>query len=787
MKRFFKTAWRNLLKNKTFSILNITGLAIGIACAGLISLWVEYYVSYNDSIPEVADIYSVQNNQVYGKDRFTFFATPFKLKDATIQQFPEVKNASRFSDESMAVSLGEKHLAKKGGYVDSSFLSMFGIKLLRGQSSTALNQPGQIAVSRKLALAYFGSIDVMDKTLMVEKEPYTIKAVFDDLPENMQFSFDLLLPYDSYYKKYIEYDSWGNNITQTWVQLQPGVRLAAFNQKLAKLSRERNPDATNTFFLYPLKRMALYGDFQNGKETAKGMIVYVRMFSIIALIILLIACVNFMNLSTARSEKRAKEIGLRKVMGSTRGELIGRLMAEAMLISFVAMVFAVLILAAVLPLFNGMVDLHLKLNLFKANHLLFLLCAGLVSGVVAGSYPAFYLSSFNPVRALKKQISKRAGGVSFIRKGLVVLQFSISGIIIIAIMVIYHQIQHTRSRSLGFDKENVLYLPKTPELEKSFPALKQALMNTNQVQSVALGSHTPMGMYSNRGGARWRGASEKNDVLITFVQTDADYLNTLEIGLAAGRGFYSNNTTDSNNIIINETLAKLMGSEGRVGGQIYFGDPSNGAMTIVGIAKNFVYNNISATSPAPLMFFDKPENSSLIFLRLKPTTDLQGTLSNLKTVFGRFDASQPFDYSFMDKDFEQKFKQQRFTGTLSIIFGGLAIIISCLGLFGLSAFMAEQRTKEIGIRKVLGASVRSVVGLLTKDFLGLVLISCVIAFPVAYLLMSKWLNGFEYRISIQWYVFLAAALVCLFIAFLTVSSQAYKAGRINPVKSISSD
>lgn len=790
---YFKTAWRNLRRNKTFSILNIAGLAIGIACAGLIFLWVEYNITFNHSIPDLKNIYVVENNQTYGKDEFTFNATSVLIKDALLHEFPGVVNASRDNQATATISLGDKHLAQSGAYVDSAFMKMFGLKLIEGNATDALNGISEIAISHNLAKTYFGNKDAMGKILLVDNQPYKVSAVYKDIPQNMQFyGNDFFLPYQVFYNQHKQdggINAWGNNWTSTWVQLNPNTDLTAFNQKLRELIHQKAPRVTNeSLWLYPLERMNLYGVFVNGKEdVSRGTIQYVKLFSLVAFIILIIACINFMNLSTARSEKRAKEIGLRKVLGSTRGDLIGRLLSESWMVAYFAVILSVIIIAMVLPSFNRLIEIHLQLNIFHPSHILFLILIGAACGLLAGSYPALYLSSFNPVRALKNQIVKNAGNVSIVRKGLVIVQFTISVVIIIAVMIVYLQIQYTKNRDLGFNKNNVLYVNVTPNLMKGYAPLKQNILSTDDVSSVSLGQFSPMNMYSNGGGWHWEGKPTNEDVLVTSVCTDADYLKTFGIQLQAGRGFSQNPNVDSMNIIINESFAKLMGKAGHVGSQIWQGDDPKNAMTIIGITQDFVYNEMNEIHPAPLVFYNYPANATYIFMKLKPTNNLQGTISALQTVFKKADDSQPFDYHFVDKDFDKKFRYQQFIGSLATIFGCLAILISCLGLFGLSAFMAEQRTKEIGVRKVLGASVASVIGLLSKNFLMLVVVSCVIAFPIAYWAVHDWLQSYPYRTPIHWWIFALTGILALLIALTTVSFQAIKAARTNPVKALKAE
>ncbi|MEP7080290.1 MAG: ABC transporter permease [Ginsengibacter sp.] len=789
-KNYFKTAWRNLTRNKTFIFLNIAGLSVGIACASLIFLWVEYNVNFNHSIPNFNNIYEIRNNQIYGKETNSFAATSILVKDALIQEFPGVVNVSRFNNLGATVSLGDKHLSMKGACVDSGFLKMFGLPLVNGNVANALNDISQIAISQKLAESYFGNDEAMGKTLLVDNQPYKVSAVYRDIPQDVEFyGKDFFLPFQVFYNQNENQgmDNWGNNWTNTWVQLNPNTSLSVFNIRLRKLVHQKDPNITNqSLWLYPLSRLKLYGGFTNGKEDpSKGIITYITMFSLVALIILIIACINFMNLSTAHSEKRAKEIGMRKVLGSTRINLISGLLSESLIVSYVAVLFAVIIVTLVLPLFSSLIRVQLHLHLLNPSHILFLIIIGAICGLVAGSYPALYLSSFNPIRALKNQTSKKAGNASYIRKGLVVLQFAISVIIIIAVIVVYRQIQVTKNRDLGFNKDNILYAPVTPNLMKGFASLKQNILNTNLVSSVSLSAFSPISMYNNGSGWEWEGKNENEELLVTRVTADADYLKTFGIQLQAGRGFSQDPQLDSMNVIINESFAKIMGKAGHYGGQIWR-DPSQ-RLTIIGITKDFVYNNLNEKHPDPLIFFNYPANSNYIFLKLKSSHDLQGALSRLEAVFLKADATQPFDYHFVDADFDHAFQSQQFIGSLATIFGALAIFISCLGLFGLSAFMAEQRTKEIGVRKVLGASVFTIIRLLNRDFLKLVSISFLISFPFAWWLMHNWLQGYEYRVSVEWWFFVLAGLISIIITLVTISFQSIKTANANPAKSLGSE
>jgi len=785
-KNYLKTAWRNLVRNKTFSLLNIAGLAVGIACASLIFLWIEYHLTYNHSIPDYSNIYEIENNQTYGSDMVTFPVTSVLVKDALLQEFPGIVNVSRYGDAGGIVSSGDNRLSQAGAYVDSAFFKMFGLPLVEGNVNNVLNDISQIAISQKMANIYFGNSNALGKTLMVDGNPYRVSAVYKDIPQNVQFYGDnFFLLFSIYYDQYKNHgmNSWESNWASTWVELDPNTDVTSFNNRLRKLIQQKGAHLTNqSLWLYPLKRLKLYGEFTDGKEdTSKATIQYVERFLILAIIILTIACINFMNLSTARSEKRAAEIGMRKALGSTKAGLIRGLLAESLIVAYVSVILAVVIVAVSLPSFSSLIKIHLYLHWWYTSHILFLVIIGGIAGLIAGSYPAFYLSSFNPIQSLKSQISKNAGNASIIRKGLVIMQFAVSVIIMISVIVVYQQIQFTKNRDFGFSKNNILYVPATSTLQKGYTSLKREILNTNQVSAVSLGRFSPMSMYNNGGGWEWEGKSAKEDVLVTNLNADADYLKTFGIQLQAGKGFSPDPNIDSSNIIINESFAKIMGKAGHVGAQI---SRDNYRLTIIGITKDFVYNDMNERHPAPLIFFNNPSNANYIYMKLNPATDLQGIISRLQNIFRKADVSAPFNYHFVDEDFDQKFHDQQFIGSLATILGCLAIFISCLGLFGLSAFMAEQRKKEVGVRKVLGASARSIIALLSKDFLTLVILSLVIAFPIAYWIMHSWLQNFDYRIGISWYIFAAAALLALLIAFATVSFQAIRAARANPVRSL---
>jgi ABC-type antimicrobial peptide transport system permease subunit len=520
----------------------------------------------------------------------------------------------------------------------------------------------------------------------------------------------------------------------------------------------------------------LRSNFVEGKQTG-GRIEYVRMFTIIAWIVLLIACINFMNLATARSEKRSREVGVRKVLGAGRNTLLRQFLGEALFLSLLSVLLAILIISLTLPAFNLLIEKHLVMNIFNPVHLLALLCITVVCGLVAGSYPALYLSSFNPVLVFKG-LKLRSGSASLIRKGLVIFQFSISIVLIISTVIIYQQIQHIKNRDLGYDKDNLVTMDVQGNMQNHFEAIRQDLLETGFVKNATVSQLGMMWMGSNSSNYSWQGKDPNSKILVTGDGVSPEYISTTGTKLIRGRDFRG--LSDSSNIIINETLAGLMKMDNPIG-QIITQDSAKYA--VIGVVRNFVYGDMYGKAD-PLIFFCTNKYSSYMYIRLKPGSDPEKAIAGIESVMKRDNPGYPFDYHFVDDQFNEIFKTEMLIGKLSRVFASLAIIISCLGLFGLASYTAERRTREIGIRKVLGASVSGITGMLSKDFIVLVAIAALIAFPVAWYAMDKWLQDYAYRISISWIVFVLAGLAALLIALITVSFQAIRVALNNPVTSL---
>lgn len=778
---YLKTTFRSLWKNKGYSFLNIFGLGVGIACAAFIFLWVEDEVTFNHYFSNIKNLYKVKDQQTYDGKTFTFDATPGPLAKGMKADIPGIKQTARSTwGDRMLFSIGDKNIYQQGNYVDSGFLTMFQLQFVKGNAASAFKQLYSIVVSEKMANTLFNTTDVIGKTLKVNnKDNFTVTGVIKDLPENVSFRFDWLSPFKINEDRNQWLQGWGSNGIITYAELEPNANVDAINKKLYGYIQTKQEGTIAKMMVYPMERWRLYDSFDNGKEIP-GRIKYINLFSTIAWIILVIACINFMNLSTARSEQRAREVGVRKVMGAGKLKLVTQFIGESIFMSFVAGIFAVVLMYIFIQPFNTLVDKHMAINLFSPVHLGAILAIVFLAGIIAGSYPAFYLSSFNPIMVLKGLKLKTPGGAGFIRKGLVIVQFTVSVVLIISTIIIYQQITHAKNRNLGYNKEGLVYFYLQGNLKAHFEAVRQQLLATGDVENVALSRNQVLELGSNGGGWNWPGKEQSKDILITNEAVSPEYVNTMGMKLVDGRDFSSDIKSDSSNVIINESLAKLMNQKTTVGTVLSNGDYK---VTVKGVIKDFVYNDKYGPS-APLILFADTSNTYTCSIRFKTNKDIAKALDKTEAIVKRANPGYPFEYKFVDEEFGKLFKTETLVGKLASVFAVLAIAISCLGLFGLAAYTAERRTREIGIRKVLGASETSLAALLSKDFLLLVGFSCIIAFPLSWYLMHKWLEDFAYRINISFWIFIAAGLMALLIALLTVSYQAIRAALANPVKSL---
>lgn len=790
IKNYIKTAYRSLTKNKTYSFLNIFGLAVGIACAALIFLWVEDEVHFDAVNIKKDRLYMAEENQQYDTYVFTESSTPGLMGPSMQAELPGIANTCRTSEgtESLLFAQGDKSVFASGKYVESSIFNMFTLPFVQGNPASALSQLHSLVITQKTAQKFFGSDkDVLGKTIRVDnKQDYVVTGVLKDIPANSSMQFEWLMPFKIFWDRSPWLTSWGNQSLTTYVELKPGISPVTVNKQLYNYIQKRIPAALGHVFLFSMNDWHLRDDFKDGKMTGGGQIEYVHLFTLIAWIILFIACINFMNLSTARSEKRAREVGVRKVLGAGKNLLILQFIGEAMFMAFIATVVAVFIIVLTLPAFNMLVQKQLTLGLGNPTHILGLLAITIICGLVAGSYPSFYLSSFNPVSVLKG-VKLKSGGAAFIRQGLVVMQFGVSIVLIISTVIVYQQIQHVKNRQLGFNKDNIIEMDLQGKMGPEYGVIKQDLLNTGTVTNVALADHVLLYGGNNTSNLTWDGKPAGSKVLISQRYITPEFMETMGMKILEGRNLTVADTARPIRMLITQSLEKLMGKGSAIGKRIH-GEEDTTSAVVVGVVNDYVYGNIYGRTPDPVMFFStSPANETMMYIHIKPSGDLEKTLAAIQGVMKKDNPAYPFDYRFVDDQFNQMFSTEMLVSQLSRVFAALAIIISCLGLFGLAAYTAERRTKEIGIRKVLGASVSGLAGLLSKDFLQLVIISCTVAFPTAYWLMTKWLKNYDYHIGIDWWVFAIAGVAAIVIAIATVSFQSIKAAITNPVKSLRSE
>jgi len=800
LKNTFKTLFRSLPRNKGYSFLNISGLAIGITCAGLMGLWIADELSFDNFNQNRDKLYQVQINMTQGSNSFTMGSTPRLLFSSLKAEVPGVANSCRLLDEDVKslFTVGNKALYATGRYADPQLFQMFTIPFVQGDVHKPFPQLYSIVLTEQTALRFFGTTQgVVGKTLRMNNDKnYLVSGVMKDMPQNSSLQFDWLAPYQVQMQEQQERSgqmdiAWNSYGPFTYVQLAPGADVSAINAKLLNFVHRKDPTQKTTAFLFPMGQWRLYSDFANGKPTGSGRIAQVRLMGIIAGIILLIACINFMNLATARSEKRAKEIGVRKVLGSGRKRLIFQFIAEATLMSAIAMALAIGIMALALPAFNQLVQKQLELDLLNPGHILAAIVLTLICGLLAGSYPSLYLSSFDPVKVLKG-LRIKSGGAAFVRQGLVVLQFGFSVVFIISTIVVYMQVQHVKGRNLGFDKDNLLEVDMQHAFGQQFSAFRQDLLRTGLVSNAALADHVTLYGGNSDNRFNWPGKPPKLDVNITFRNISADFISTQGMHLWAGHDF-TGTAADTLSTIVNKSFANIIDTNGVVGKIIQSPrdtpDKQFKNLRIIGVVDDYIFGDMYGQAPPLILLCQNPRqmDDDLAYIRIKQGRNSQQTLAAIAAVVKKDDPEYPFQYKFVDDQFNEMFSTEVQTSKLSGIFASLAIVISCLGLFSLAAYTAERRLKEIGIRKVLGASVTGLAGLLSKDFLNLVMISCLIAFPTAWLIMHNWLQGYEYRITIQWWIFALAGLAAVLIAIVTVSFQAMKAALMNPVKTLRSE
>lgn len=788
IRNYFKIAWRNIVNNKVYSALNIVGLAAGMAVALLIALWVNYQYSYDKFLPDGDRVYQVRRNFNSNGDTLTFSSTSLKLANA-LRALPEIEHVAEADWGSRhGFAVGDKKMNLGGLAAGGDFLKMFKYAFTQGNSNTALADPYSIVLTETTAKALFGSADPINKLVRFDNEDnLKVTGVLKDLPANSNFDFQYIIPF-SYFErtenwiKQARVGSFGNNSFQLFAKLKPGVAYPEFARKIKDMEKveKDNINAMNSnVIMQPMADWHLYNEYKNGKATT-GFIQYVKMFGIIGALVLLIACINFINLSTARSEKRAKEVGVRKAVGSQRKDLIFQFLTESVVFAFISFIIALLLVQLVLPAFNSLTGTIIKVPFASIVFWLITVTGVLATGLLAGCRPAFYLSSFNPVRVLKGKIQAgRSASIS--RRILVVTQFSCSVALIISTIVIYRQIQYAKNRPTGYNLSRLMTSNMTADLEHNYQALKNDLLASGVVQSVTTASGPATGVDSHGDLDSWAGKLPGETVEMGFIFVSSDYFKTLGMKIESGRDFIPNSKADTTNIVLNRAAVKRLRLKNPVGQII---TKNNTQYKVIGVVKDALMISPYASADPTLFAYG---GGWCLMYNLSPNVNTHQAVAKLTPIFNKYNPAYPYEYRFVDDLYNQKFSQEELVGKLAGVFAALAIFISCLGLFGLAAFIAEQRTKEIGIRKVLGATVTQVWILLSKDFIALVVISCIIASPTALYFLQKWLMKYDYRVTIGPGVFIISAIVAIAVTLLTISTQAIKAAMANPVKSLKSE
>lgn len=788
-KNYIRIAWRNLVKDSQFTFLNVIGLSTGLACTLLIYLWVSDEWKMDRFHKKDGQLYQVMENRKQASGIWTAQTTSGLMAEALANDMPEVQYAVNTVNESDAIlSVGnEKNLRADGLYAGKDFFKVFSYDLLQGDSNRVLIGKNSIALSDDMANRLFGtSVNVIGRSVEFQHRarPYTVTGIFRKPDNHSSQQFDFLLTDDLLKDEEPGFQDWGSTFPHTFVILRPGVSVTAFNQKLHNyLQRKTNQEILyRTPFITKFSEAYLYGRYEDGKRVG-GRIEYVHLFSIIAGAILLIACINFMNLSTAKAAGRAKEVGIKKVVGAGRITLVLQYFGESLLLAFASLLIAILLVALVLPGFNGLTGKQLTLNHPGFGLILGTLVILLVTGLLAGTYPALYLSGFKPAMVLKGKLQTSASEL-FVRKGLVVLQFSLSVILIISVMIVYRQIQFIQTKKLGYDRDNVLAFYKEGKL--SNPLRQESFLNAVQnipgVSQASCIGHSLTGHDDGTHGVVWAGKDPNDKTEFEVMNVDYGFQDVLNIAMKQGRSYSRDYLADTNKIIFNEAAVKFMGMTNPIGQKVTIWGKD---LEIVGVMKDFNFQSLHEKIK-PLFARLNPNDAYRFMLKIKPGNET-AVIDQLQQLYKQYNPGFPLSASFLDESYQRLYAAENRVSVLSRCFAGLAILISCLGLFGLAAFTIQRRSKEIGIRKVLGASVGGVVLLLSRDYLKLIGLSLLIAFPLAWWMTGNWLQSFVYHVQRGWSIFLLAGFLVILLTFLTISFQSIKAALVNPSRSLKSE
>ena len=778
-----KIALRNLWKNKGYTLINVGGLAIGLASCMVLLLYVAYEWSYDKQFKNYDKTYVVYLNSVSSTDIVSYGVTPAPMAKEISEKIQGVAYASHSSTPTNELlSYKQNNFKKAAIFADPSFLKILDYKFIKGNPMKVLQETNSVILTQTMARNLFGDEDPINKTVKFQNsEPLKVEAVIEDVPKNSTIQFDYLMPWSLNEKLniWVKNATWGSNAFLTLMQLKDNKYLDNVSGQIKGIYKRNWKNSENEGLMHPLSKWHLYDKFENGKSTG-GKIDQIRIFIVLAFCILLIACVNFMNLSTARSEKRSREVGVRKAIGSSRKSLIGQFLMESMVLSLIGMLVAFTLIEISLPYFNNLLNIQLVINYQDWKFWSTLLGLTIITGFIAGSYPAFYLSSFEPVKVLKGFAAIGGSSLS-VRRVLVVFQFVFAACLIVCTGVIYQQLNFIKNKPIGYDRNGLIEIPVQGNLKgkEKLDLVKDQLLKSGAATSVTYFSHSLNQFGDATFDFSWPGKNPKELILFNYRGTGYDFTETTGAKIIAGREF-SSRFVDTVNVLVNETAVKIMGLKQPVGTIIKWDDTP---VTIVGVMKDFVmespYQKVN-----PLVMYNPTSNYNYIIARLNPDQNLSSSVSTIDNIIKKFNPDFPVDHRFVNDDFESKLQNEKLLGTLSNWFGGFAVFISCLGLLGLALFMAEQRKKEISIRKVLGASTANILTLLNKDFIKLVAIANLIAFPLAYIIISHWLSAYSFRVAISVLPFAIAVGLSFLIAILTVSIQSVKEAKSNPVDAL---
>jgi putative ABC transport system permease protein len=782
LKNYLLIAIRNIFRNKLFSTVNILGLALGIGSALLIFLWVNDELQVDHFHTNVDRLYRIMENQKYTDGRmYTFAATPGPMAPFIKEKFPEIEKATRFTWEvNHLFQLDEKSFFETGRYVDQDFLAMFSFPFIAGDPASALRDKSSIVITEKMAKKYFGNSDAIGKDFLLNtKNSFKVTGVMKDPPKNSTIQFDYLLPFQFFFDENKNWlDQWGNNNIRTFIMLRADANPADFENKIKHEIKEHNEDSNVELFLQPSKDAYLYGDFEDGKQSG-GRIEHVRIFFVVAVLVLVIACINFMNLSTAQATKRAKEVGLRKVIGAAPGQLFRQFMGESFLTVCLSAAIAVLLALLLLPKLNALTSKELSLTVIDSTTMLIFGSIILFTAFVAGSYPALFISEFKPVEVLKGQM-KSGSRAGFFRKVLVVVQFSLSIFLIISTVVVFRQMDFMENRDIGFDRENVFHMWMEGDIRPKYETFRQRLSSEPGIESVTATSQLPIDIGNSTMGLQWEGKDPDAQILFSNIDVDYEFIQSMKMQMVEGRPFDRARATDTTAYIVNETAAEKFGfKDGTADQDLTMWDRKG---KIVGVVKDFNFGSLHS-AVEPLVIRMSMNNVYLVLVRAKEN-ETEAALRSAEKLWKEYAPGYPFRYSFLNQEWEGFYKAEAQRGQVFNTLAILSIFISCLGLFGLSAFSAERRTKELGIRKALGASTQGLVRLMGREFTMLVLIAACIGCPLGWYAMNLWLSNYAYHVDVGVLTLIIAAAICLMVSLVTISYHSIKVAASDPVKSL---